>query len=49
MNQQPLHYDGRFQRDSKNNHELQKEIPFELTEEMRTSIGQNPYSVNSED
>ncbi|WP_180968277.1 hypothetical protein [Cytobacillus massiliigabonensis] len=49
MNQQPVHYDGRFQQRSENNKEVQNEIPFELTEEMRKNIGQNPYSGNNEE
>ena len=49
MNQHPLHYDGRFHQNSENNNEFDKEIPFEVTEEMRKSIGQNPYSEDSEE
>ena len=49
MNQHPFHYDGRFHQNSENNYEFDKEIPFEVTEEMRKSIGQNPYSVGSDE
>lgn len=47
MNQLPMHYDGRFQENNESMNDAQREIPFELTEEMRKNIGQNPYSLDN--
>ncbi|MDQ1146900.1 hypothetical protein QE429_003727 [Bacillus sp. SORGH_AS 510] len=44
MEQKPVHYDG-------SSHLGQAEAvvnePFQMTDEMRVNIGQNPYSLNT--
>jgi len=48
MEQKPLHYDGSFQLEGSTGESVVNE-PFQMTDEMRINIGQNPYSLGSND
>ena len=45
MEQKPIHYDGSSHLGQAANEALVNE-PFQLTDEMRIQIGQNPYSFD---
>jgi hypothetical protein len=46
MDQKPYHYDGSIQIEAQNNEEMAQES-FVMTDEMRKSIGRNPYSLDT--
>jgi hypothetical protein len=46
MDQKPVHYDGSVQTNAQNNEQTLQEA-FVMTDEMRKSIGRNPYSIES--
>jgi hypothetical protein len=46
MEQKPVHYDGSSQLGQAATEALVNE-PFQMTDEMRLNIGQNPYSLDT--
>jgi hypothetical protein len=46
MEQKPMHYDGSVQANAQNNEPILQES-FVITDEMRKSIGRNPYSLDT--
>jgi len=46
MEQKPFHYDGSFHGEQQASGAAVPEA-FEVTEEMRSSIGKNPYSLET--
>ncbi|WP_198029770.1 hypothetical protein [Bacillus sp. J33] len=44
MDQKPYHYDGSVQINYEKSEDLNNNIPFEMTEEMRKNIGRNQYA-----
>ena len=46
MEQKPVHYDGSSQLGQATNETMVNE-PFHMTDEMRSNIGLNPYSLDT--
>jgi hypothetical protein len=46
MEQKPIHYDGSSQLGQATNEALGND-PFQLTDEWRSNIGRNPYSLDT--
>jgi hypothetical protein len=46
MEQKPFHYDGSIQNEAQLNETIEQEL-FVMTDEMRKSIGRNPYSLDT--
>ncbi|MEO2075266.1 MAG: hypothetical protein ABGX20_07685 [Bacillus sp. (in: firmicutes)] len=46
MEQKPVHYDGSSHLGQATKEAVVNE-PFQMTDEMRVNIGQNPYSLNT--
>jgi hypothetical protein len=46
MEQKPVHYDGSSHLGQATNEAVANE-PFQVTDEMRVNIGQNPYSLDT--
>ncbi|MCM3706077.1 MULTISPECIES: hypothetical protein [Cytobacillus] len=49
MENKPFHYDGSVQMNYETDSEATSSIPFEITDEMRKSIGTNPYSTKEQE
>lgn len=47
MNEKPTYYDGSVQLNDQPNGDAAINEPFQLTDEMRMSIGKNPFVVEN--